>query len=161
MKAFLRKLNQAIILIVISLMAIACADENKQRAVESIGTQEEGGPIEIRLSAVDLDVRDEWQNADYTELNFTLRFGVDNDLCDLVDVQVTYEIQYDLNHPDPAFGGKNFSFTADLGRIKRGHTKEESIVRKTNGPVALDSIKVTKVTVRDAQNCTTDPFRPA
>ena len=160
MRTMLKKLRQVGILLFASFVLLACADVNKKRAVESIGTYQKDGSISIRLTALDIDVTDASQNEDHSELNFTLRLRVDNDLCDLVDVEVSYQIQYDLNHSDPDFGGKTFVFSAGLGRVKRGHTKTETINRGTNGPVALDSIGISQVIVRDLQNCTVDLFRP-
>jgi hypothetical protein len=161
MRTLHKKWRQVALILLASLFVLACADVNKERAVESIGTYQEDGSISIRLTALDIDVRDARQNEDHSELNFTLRLRVDNDLCDLVDVEILYQVQYDLNHTDPDFGGKTFIFSAAMGRVKRGHTKTETINRGTNGPVALDSIGVSQVIVRDLQNCTIDLFRPA
>ncbi|MBF0279450.1 MAG: hypothetical protein HQM13_16755 [SAR324 cluster bacterium] len=142
------------------VLLIGCADSNKEKAVAALGERRDDGSIAVRLSALDIDIRDASQNEEQSELTFVLKISVDNDLCDLVDVVVSYQILYDLNHTDANFAGKSFTFTADIGRIKKGHTVEENITRGTNGPVALDSISVSQVIVRDLQNCSTDPFRP-
>ncbi|MBF0276898.1 MAG: hypothetical protein HQM13_03870 [SAR324 cluster bacterium] len=160
MRAIFKKLSLAVVILTAISLLQGCADLNKERAVDSIGTYQSDGSISVRLTALDIDVQDASQNESQSNLNFKLRLKVDNDLCDLVDVQVLYQIQYDLNHPDPQFGGKRFSFSSALGRIKRGHSKTETIQRATNGPVALDSIGISQVVVRDLQNCTIDPFRP-
>lgn len=160
MKKILGKISLLTLLVWSAFLLISCAESNKERAVAALGVEQADGTIAVRLTALDIDIRDASQNEDQSELMFILKINVDNDLCDLVDMVVSYQIQYDLNHPDANFAGKSFTFTADIGRIKKGNTKEETITRGTNGPVALDSISVTQVIVRDLQNCSIDPFRP-
>ena len=110
----------------------------------SIGIGLEDKTIALYLSALDIDIENARQNEELSELNFTLKISVDDDLCDLVDNEVYYQIQYELNHTNFDFLGKIFTFSVNAGRINRGNAATMTIKRLTNGNIALDSISVSE-----------------
>ncbi len=147
--------------ILVFILLLGCAEIKKERSREPIGVRLEDKTISLYLSALDIDIENAGQNEKLSELNFTLKISVDDDLCDLVDTEVYYQIQYELNHPDSDFLGKIFTFSVNAGRINRGNTATMTIKRLTSGNIALDSISVSRVIVQDLQRCTLDVFRPS
>ena len=78
-----------------------------------------------------------------------MKISVDDDLCDLVDTEVYFQIQYELNHTNSDFLGKIFTFSVNAGRINRGNAATMTIKRLMNGNIALDSKSVSRVIVQD------------
>lgn len=115
----------------------------------SIGVGLEDKTIALYLSALDIDIENARQNEELSELNFTLKISVGDDLCDQVDTEVYYQIQFELNHPNSDFLGKIFTFSVNAGRINIGNAATMTIKRLTNGNIALDSISVSRVIVQD------------